>query len=434
VGASVPLKQQLASPSRVIRNFRWYICGLLLYATTVNYMDRMVLSILEPVISRDLKWSNTDYGTINSIFQAGYAIMIPLAGRVMDWLGLRVGYSLAASVWSLSSMAHALARTAGQFSLARLGLGLGEAANFPACIKAVADWFPTRERALATGIFNSGSNLGPVLGPLFVPLVADAFGWHAAFIFTGSLSASWVIVWLLLYREPEEHPRLSREELAFIRSDNEPPVTATIPYRDLLTKKAAWAFIIGKFMTDPVWWFYLTWLPGFLSRKYNLNVQHLGAPLIVVYAVAAIGSVGGGWLSSSLLRRGWEVGRARKTAMLICAVCVTAVVFVPSAAGNLWLAVALMAIAAAAHQGWSANLFTIASDNFPRTAVGSVVGLGGFGGALGGSIVQISVGKWLDFSHGAYGPIFLIAGSMYLLALLIMQFLLPRYRKIPSTV
>ncbi|MBV8830329.1 MAG: MFS transporter [Acidobacteriaceae bacterium] len=391
-------------------------------------MDRMVLSILEPVISRDLHWSNTAYGTINSIFQAGYAIMIPLAGRVMDRLGLRVGYSLAASLWSLSSMAHALARTAGQFSLARLGLGLGEAANFPACIKAVADWFPKRERALATGIFNSGSNLGPVLGPLFVPFVATKFGWHAAFIFTGTLSASWVILWLLVYREPEEHPRLSREELALIRSDHEEPLTKAVPYRDLLRKKAAWAFIIGKFLTDPVWWFYLTWLPGFLSRKYNLNLQHLGAPLIAVYAVSAVGSVAGGWLSSSLLRHGWEVGKARKTAMLICALCVTVVVFVPSAGGNLWLAVALVAIAAAAHQGWSANLFTVASDNFPRTAVGSVVGLGGFGGALGGSVVQISVGKWLDISHGAYAPIFWIAGSMYLLALLIMQFFLPRSR------
>ncbi len=426
--ASVPLNREIPSQTGVIRNFRWYICGLLLYATTVNYMDRMVLSILQPVIARDLNWSNTEYGTINSIFQAGYAIMIPLAGRVIDWLGLRVGYSLATSVWSLSSMAHALARTAGQFALARLGLGLGEAANFPACIKAVADWFPKRERALATGIFNGGSNLGAVLAPLFVPIVAATFGWHAAFIFTGSLSASWVVLWLLIYREPEQHPRLSHEELELIRSDHEPAATETVPYRELLNKKPAWAFIIGKFLTDPVWWFYLTWLPGFLSRKYNVDLLHLGAPLIAIYATSAIGSVGGGWLSSSLLRRGWEVATARKTAMLICALCVTAVVFVPSAAGNLWLTVALIAIAAAAHQGWSANLFTVASDNFPRRAVGSVVGLGGFGGALGGSIVQFSIGEWLDFSHGAYAPIFFIAGSMYLLALLIMQFLLPRYR------
>jgi len=430
VGASLPLNREIPSKVRTIRNFRWYICGLLLYATTVNYMDRMVLAILEPVIARDLNWSNTEYGWINTVFQFGYAIMIPVAGRIIDWLGLRLGYSLATSLWSLSSMAHSLARTAGQFSLARLGLGLGEAANFPACIKAVADWFPKHERALATGIFNSGSNLGAVLAPLFVPIVASTFGWRAAFVFTGSLSASWVILWVLMYREPEEHPRLSREELTLIRSDQQGTAPEAVRYLPLLGKKPAWAFIVGKFMTDPVWWFYLVWLPKFLSDKYNVDLQHLGAPLILVYAVSAVGSVAGGWLSSTLLRKGWEVGRARKTAMLVCALCVTAVMLVPSAAGNLWLTVALIATAAAAHQGWSANLFTVVSDNFPRTAVGSVVGLGGCAGAISGALVQTNIGRWLDFSKGAFGPLFFIAGSIYLVCLLIIHFLLPRYRKV----
>jgi len=430
VSASLPLNRDAPVRSGTIPNFRWYICGLLLYATTVNYMDRMVLSILMPLISHDLHWSNTEYGTISFVFQAGYAIMIPLSGRLIDKLGLRYGYALSTLVWSISSMSHALAKTGTEFALARLGLGLGEAANFPACIKAVADWFPRRERALATGIFNGGSNLGAVIAPLTVPMVTARFGWHAAFLFTGSLSFSWVILWLLIYREPEVHPRLSSEELALIRSDQEGTSTDTVPYSLLVKTRAAWAFIVGKFLTDPVWWFYLTWLPGFLSRKYNVDLLHIGAPLIAVYATSAIGSVAGGWLSSALLDRGWDVGKARMTAMLVCALCVTVVVFVPSAAGNLWLTVALIAIAAAAHQGWSANLFTIASDCFPRRAVGSIVGLGGLGGAIGGAMVQPAIGKWLDFSHNAYAPLFFIAGSMYLVALLIMKLILPRFEKV----
>lgn len=430
MSATASHKQPGASQPGTIRYFRWYICGLLLYATTVNYVDRAVLGILEPTIARDLHWSNTEYGTISAVFQLGYAIMMPFAGRLIDWLGLRVGYSLSTLVWSLSSMSHALARTGTEFAFARLGLGLGEAANFPACIKAVADWFPRRERALATGVFNGGSNLGAIIAPLMVPIVTAHYGWHAAFIFTGSLSFSWVILWVLVYREPEQHPRLSHEELALIRSDQEPTTTKSVPFRDLIDKRAAWAFLIGKLLTDPVWWFYLFWLPGFLSHKYNVDLTHLGAPLIAVYALSAVGSVAGGWLSSSLLKKGWQVGRARKTAMLVCAISVTIVVFVPAAAGNLWLTVGLIGIAAAAHQGWSANLYTVASDRFPRSAVSSVVGLGGLAGAVGGAIVQRLIGSWLDFSGGSYGPIFLIAGTMYLLALLIIHLLLPRFQKV----
>ncbi len=422
-----------AKPARepgTIRYFRWYICGLLLYATTVNYIDRAVLGILEPTIARDLHWSNTDYGTISAVFQIGYAIMMPVAGRLIDWLGLRLGYSLSTLVWSLSSMAHALARTTAQFALARLGLGLGEAANFPACIKAVADWFPRRERALATGVFNGGSNLGAVLAPLLVPIVTEAFGWRSAFVFTGSLSLSWVILWVLVYREPENHPKLSHAELALIRSDQEEAATRSVPYRQILDKRATWAFLIGKLLTDPVWWFYLFWLPGFLSHNYHVDLTHLGAPLMSVYALSAVGSIAGGWLSSHLLKRGWRLGKARKTAMLVCALCVTCVMFVPRTAGSLWLTVMLIGIAAAAHQGWSANLFTVASDCFPRSAVSSVVGLGGLGGAIGGAAAQRAVGSWLDYSQDAYGPIFLIAGSMYLLALLMIQLLLPRFQRV----
>lgn len=430
MSATAPLNRNSPSRTGKIPNFRWYICGLLLYATTVNYMDRMVLSILKPVIGQDLHWSETEYGEINAVFQFGYAIMMPLAGRVIDRLGLRIGYSISTLVWSISSISHAFARTAGQFAAARLGLGLGEAANFPACIKAVADWFPARQRALATGIFNGGSNLGAIIAPLVVPIITARFGWPAAFLFTGSLSFSWVILWLVIYREPERHPWLSSEELALIRSDHEEISSSKVPYRRLLVERPGWAFLTAKFLTDPVWWFYLFWLPDFLHRKYGVDLLHLGAPLIAVYAASAVGSIAGGWLSSALLSRGWMVGRARKTAMLVCALCVGAVIFVPQAAGNLWLTVALIGIAAASHQGWSANLFTVVSDCFPRGAVASMVGLGGLGGAVGGMLAQIAIGKWLDFSHDFYAPLFFIAGSIYLFALLIIHLLLPRFQKV----
>jgi MFS transporter, ACS family, hexuronate transporter len=416
-----------ASTTKTLANFRWYICGLLFYATTVNYMDRIVMGILKPTISQDLGWNETDYAIITTAFQVGYAIMMPIAGRVIDWLGLRIGYPLAVLVWSVSSVSHAFAGNLFQFSVARLGLGLGEAANFPAAIKAVADWFPRRERALATGIFNSGSNVGALLAPLAVPFIVARFGWHAAFLFTGCLSFSWIFIWLYFYREPERHPRLSKAELALIRSDDEVVNTGKFPYSRLLKKRATWAFLSGKFITDPVWWFYLFWIPGFLQTKYHVDLSHLGLPLVAIYLSADFGSIGGGWLSSHLLKIGWSVGRARKTAMLVCALCVTVVMFVPVAAGNLWLTVALISVAASAHQGWSANLYTITSDCFPRAAIGSIVGLGGLGGAIGGALVQPAIGIWLDFSKEAYGPIFISAGCMYLVSLLLIHRLLPRF-------
>lgn len=421
-------------PSRTLANFRWYICGLLFYATTVNYMDRMVMGILKPTITHDLHWTESDYARITTAFQLGYSIMMPLAGKLIDWLGLRVGYTVAALLWGLSSIGHAFAGNLLQFSVARLGLGLGEAANFPAAIKAIADWFPRKERALATGIFNSGSNIGAVIAPLTIPVVVLKFGWHAAFIFTGCMSLTFVLLWSLLYREPEKHPLVSAAELAFIRSDPDSAIPPQrLSYFQMLGKRAAWAFLISKFLTDPVWWFYLFWLPGFLNEKYKVDLVHLGPPLVVIYIAADIGSVGGGWLSSQLMKLGWPVGKARKTAMLICALCVTSVMFVPLAHGNLWLTVALIAIAASSHQGWSANVFTISSDCFPRGVVASVVGFAGLGGAIGGLLVQPLIGWWLDYSHKSYSPLFLVAGSMYLIALLIIQILLPRYGPKPAS-
>jgi ACS family hexuronate transporter-like MFS transporter len=412
-----------------VGRFRWFICGLLFYATTVNYMDRVVMGILKTTISKDLHWTDDDYGTVTAIFQFGYALMLPIAGRLIDWLGIRIGYTLAVLVWGLSSIAHSFAGNIFQFSVARLGLGMGEAANFPAAIKTVADWFPRKERALATGIFNSGTNVGALIAPLLVPVVVARFGWHSAFLVTGSFSLSWIIVWLWFYREPEKNKRLSPRELAYIRSDTPEDSAAKIPYLDLLTKRASWAFLIAKFFTDPVWWFYLFWIPGFLQTKYHIDLLHTGPPLFAIYLAADVGSVGGGWLSSALLKRGWELTRARKTTMLVFACGVLTIAFVPFTGGSLWLTVALIGTAAGCHQGWSANLFTIPSDCFPRKAVGSVVGLGGMGGAVGGIIVSKAVGKWLTLSHEAYAPLFFIAGSMYLFSLLIINFILPRFKQ-----
>jgi MFS transporter, ACS family, hexuronate transporter len=409
-----------------IRRLRWYICGLLFFASTINYIDRQVLGILKPLLEKELGWTETQYGEIVMAYQAAYAAMMPIAGRIIDWLGIRAGYTLAGVLWSLAGMATSLANSAVQFQIARFALGLGEAANFPAAIKAVADWFPRRERALATGIFNSGTNIGAVVAPIVVPWITYMYGWREAFIFTGAIGFVWAGAWVWFYKQPELHNRLAASELALIRSDSEREVAERIPYTHLLLKRQTWAFLLGKFLTDPVWWFYLGWLPAFLNRTYGVDLTQLGPPLIVVYLSADVGSIGGGWISSALLARGVNVNRARKIAMFICALAVTAVIFVPQAGGNMWLAVTLVSIAASAHQGWSANLFTLTSDLFPRRAVGSVVGLGGMGGAVGGMLAAGAVGWWLDFSNRAYGPLFVTAGSMYLIALLIIHLLVPR--------
>jgi ACS family hexuronate transporter-like MFS transporter len=418
-------------PAKTIAHLRWYICGLLFFATTGNYVDRQVIGLLKPVLEQDLHWSEATYSWIVFSFQLAYAIMMPLAGRAIDYLGTRLGYLLAMLVWSVAAMAHALAGSAFGFGAARFALGIGESANFPAALKTVAHWFPRRERALATGIFNSGANIGALLVPMIVPYLAIHFGWRSAFFVTGIPGLVWAAVWYWFFREPEQHPNLGAGELALIRSDHEAsPSARPIPYLRLLGSRAAWAFLIGKFLTDPVWWFYLFWLPGFLSSAYGLDLSDLGLPLVVIYTASMAGSIGGGWISSALIQGGWTVNRARKTAMLICAVAVTASIFVFKAGGHLWLAVTLISIAAAAHQGWSANIFNLPSDVFPQRAVASVVGLGGMGGAVGGLLAAPAIGYWLDWSHGAYAPLFVFAGSLYLVALGIIQILVPDLERV----
>ncbi|MDQ3257205.1 MAG: MFS transporter [Acidobacteriota bacterium] len=401
------------------------ICALLFFATTINYIDRQVLGILatDDAFKRQIGWNEAEYGYVNTAFQAAYAVGLLVVGGLMDRFGTRKGFSVAIVFWSVAAMCHSFARSAFGFGAARFALGLGEAGNFPAAIKTVAEWFPKKERALATGIFNSGSNVGAIVAPLAVPFIAVTYGWQWAFIITGALGFIWLAFWLAVYRKPEEHPKLSRAELAHIQSDPLEPTTR-IPWARLLPHRQTWAFALGKFLTDPVWWVYLFWLPKFLNTTYGLNITQIGLPLVVIYIVADIGSIGGGWLSSSLIKRGWSVNRARKSTMLLCAAAVVPIMFA-SQASNLWVAVGLISIAAAAHQGWSANLFTMVSDMFPRRAVGSVVGIGGMAGAVGGMLIATTVGLILQHT-GSYLPIFIIAGCAYLIALLVIHSLVPR--------
>lgn len=406
-----------------IRHLRWYICALLFFAATINYLDRNVIGILKPSLQKEFGWSETDYSNIVFWFQTAYAAGLVLAGRVMDWLGTRKGFSLSVAFWSVAAAAHAFASSVFGFSAARFALGLGEAGNFPASIKTVAEWFPKKERALATGIFNAGTNVGILVAAWLVPFLTLRYGWQATFIVTGLIGFLWLIFWLRLYRQPEAHARLSTAELEQINSDP-PEATARIPWARLFPHRQTWAFAVGKFMTDPIWWVYLFWLPDFLNRRYGIDLKTIGPPLITVYLIADVGSVGGGWLSSALIRRGWNINRSRKTTMLICALCVVPIVFAAQAS-NVWIAVLLIGLAAAAHQGWSANIFTTASDMFPRQAVGSVVGIGGMAGAVGGMFISRLVG-WILDTTGSYVPIFIIAASAYLLALAVIHLLAPK--------
>jgi len=442
----VPL--QPAPPFRTAHT-RWIICTLLLFAATINYVDRQIIGILKPDLAKEFGWADERiYAGIVFSFQLAYAIGMLLAGRFIDRIGLRVGFTFFIIVWSLAAAGHAVAHKLPDFSIpalvidAKIGLafitlsgaaagfavmrfllGLGEAGNFPAAIKTVAEWFPKRERALATGIFNSGTNVGALLAPITVPWLTLKYGWEWAFLITGAVGFGWVLWWWVAYRTPEQHPKLSKKELAYIRSDP-PDQGARIKWRTLVGHRQTWAFSLGKFMTDPVWWLYLFWIPDFLNRNHGLDLKTIGLPLVVIYLVADVGSIGGGWISSRLIKMGWTTNRARKTALLICALCVVPIIFA-SQASNLWVAVGLVAIAAAAHQGWSANLFTLTSDMFPRHAVGSVVGMGGMSGAVGGMVLSLIVGEVLQRT-GSYQVLWFIAGSAYLVALLVIHLLVPR--------
>lgn len=432
-----PVDYESGGSARPTR-FRWVICALLFFATTINYLDRSVMNVVGPTIKAEQGWSAYQYGLVNASFSLAYALGFIFMGRLIDWLGVRFTYAFALGFWSLAAAAHALAGGAFSFGVARFFLGLGEAGNFPAAIKTVAEWFPQKERATATGIFNAGSNVGAILAPLLVPAIVVWWHWQAAFVITGLIGLVWVFFWWPLYHNPAHHPRTNAAERRLILKDAENPEGAAIAesteppvkWRNLLPHRQAWAFMIGKFLTDPVWWFYLFFAGLFFNEKFHTSIKEIGPPLIIIYLLADIGSIAGGWLSSTLIHRGWTPNAARKTAMFTCALCVLPVIYAPIT-DNMWVASVLIGIAAAAHQGFSANIFTLTSDMFPKRAVGSVVGLGGFSGAVGGMIMATVAGLIKEVT-GDFVLMFVGAGVVYLFAVVIVHLLAPRLDRVTS--
>ncbi|HEX5181516.1 MAG TPA: MFS transporter [Allosphingosinicella sp.] len=417
-----PEPQALSADGGRIGRVRWIVVALLFAATVINYIDRQTIALLKPTLQGEFRWSETTYSDIVIWFQAAYAIGYIFFGGFVDRVGARIGYASAFALWTAAHILHAAARTVFGFSAVRFMLGIGESGNFPAGLKAVTEWFPKKERALATGIFNAGSNIGAIVAPWIVPAITLAYGWRAAFVVTGVGSLVWLAAWIALYRRPRESKQLSAAELAYIESDPADPA-AKVPWLRLIGRRETWAFAIGKFLTDPVWWMFLFWLPDFLVKRHGLDLATFGPPLIVIYLLSDVGSVAGGWLSSTLIHRGWSINRARKTTMLICALAVTPIVF-GQYVDSLWLAVFIIGLAAAAHQAWSANLYTLPSDVFPRKAIGSVIGIGGTAGAIGGALFSAYIGQVLE-RVGSYALIFYVAGSVYLIALFIIQLLTP---------
>jgi ACS family hexuronate transporter-like MFS transporter len=426
---ALPAAQSIAPAPERRGHVRWVICALLFFGTTINYVDRQVLGILAPDLQREIGWSELDYARIVIAFQLAYAVMMLGWGRILDKIGTKVGFAIAVVWWSLAGMGTALARSAMSFGLFRFLLGVGEAANFPASIKTVAEWFPKSERAFATGIFNSGTNIGAVIAPIMVPLIAAKWGWQAAFIGTGALGFLWLIAWWLFYHGIDTHPRLGHAERQYIRDGIEEPITSKIAVARVLRFPQLWAFASGKLLTDPIWWFYLFWLPKFLAQEHDIRGTALIPYLTSVYIIADFGSVIGGYASSALIKRGWTVNAARKTTMGIIAAIIPSVI-IASRTRSAWLAVGLIGLATACHQAWSANLFTLSSDMFPRRAVGTVVGIGGFAGGMGGVLVAEFAGRVLQRDPSFYLPMFVVAGLIYLVALGVIHLLAPRLERV----
>lgn len=425
--ADMAVREVTAAAVQRAGRHRWVVCGLLFAATAINYVDRQMIGVLKPTLQADLNWTETDFGNIIFWFQVAYALGYVTFGRVVDMVGARIGYTVAIVIWTISHMAHGLAHSVTQFAMARFGLGVGESGNFPSGIRAVTDWFPQCERALAIGIFNAGANVGAIVTPLLVPALVLAFDWRVAFYVTGLFGILWLIAWWSLYRHPRAHGRVSDEELAWIEQDPADPVTP-IAWRRLVFVRESWAYALGRFCIDPIWWFFLFWLPGYLYDRYHLDLKSFGIPLAIIYVISDVGSVAGGWLSSRLLKAGWSANAARKVTMLICAVCVLPVLFAQSI-DNMWLAVAVIGLATAAHQAFSANLYTLPSDVFPRGAVGSVIGIGGMVGAIGGMGMAKFAGYVLDTTH-SYATLFAICAGAYFMALLLIHLLSPRLARV----
>lgn len=408
-----------------VGRWRWVICALLFFCTTINYIDRQVLGILAPDLQREIGWSELDYGRIVIAFQVSYAVMMLVWGGILDRIGTKLGLAIAVTWWSLAGMGTALANTAMGFGLARFMLGVGEAANFPASIKTVAEWFPKSERAFATGIFNSGTNIGAIVAPIAVPLLAAAWGWRSAFILTGAIGFVWLAAWLAFFHPVQTHPHLQPTERAFIKDGAEEMTGAKVRLTEVLGYRQLWAFALGKMLTDPVWWFYLFWLPKFLATEHGIRGVALIPYLTTVYIISDLGSIAGGYLSSALIKRGWSVNRARKTALGAVAAIVPTVI-IASQTRSAWTAVLLIGLATACHQAWSANIFTLASDMFPRRAVGTVVGFGGFAGGVGGILIAEFAGRVLNRDPSYYLPMFIVGGTLYAVALAVIHLLAPR--------
>ncbi|HEY6814103.1 MAG TPA: MFS transporter [Croceibacterium sp.] len=419
-----------AAAARVGR-YRWVIVGLLFAATVINYIDRQMIGVLKPTLMADLGWSEADYAGVIFFFQMAYAIGYIGFGRIVDVIGARVGYAVAFVIWQLAHIAHGGAYSITQFAMARFGLGIGEAGNFPAGIKAVTEWFPAKERAFAIGVFNAGANVGAIVTPLLVPVLVVAYGWRMAFVITGVGAFVWLIAWWAMYRSPREHPKVSAAEIAWIEQDPADPVQP-MPWQKLIALRETWAYALGKFFIDPIWWFFLFWLPGYLGDRYGLDLLSFGPPLVAIYLISDVGSIAGGWLSSRLMKAGKSVNFARKLTMLLCCFAVLPVCFAQSI-DNLWLAVLVIGIATAAHQAFSANLYTLPSDVFPRAAVGSVIGIGGTVGAVGGMLMSLYAGAVLE-KIGSYAPLFAVAGAAYFLALLSVHLLSPRLERVSVAV
>ena len=416
--------------------YRWTIVALLFFATTINYLDRQVIGLLKPTLEKELSWTESDYSKVVMAFTAAYAIGLLIFGRIIDKIGTKLGYTISIIIWSIAAIFHAAAKTTLGFSIARASLGFGEAGNFPAAIKSVAEWFPKKERALATGIFNSGANIGAVVAPIMVPWILGAYGWEEAFIITGAIGFVWLIFWWFIYELPARKKNLSAAEFQHIHSDNEEEITgASVPWLQLFQYKQTWAFVVGKFLTDPIWWFFLFWLPSYFSSTFALDLKKPSLHLAVLYTCTTIGSIGGGYLSGYFIKKGWTVFKARKTAMLIFAIAVTPIMLARYAS-DIWVAVFLISLAASAHQAWSANIFTIVSDMFPKKAISSVVGIGGMAGSLGGVLFPYFIGiildkyKLLGDLNGGYNIIFLVCGFAYLLAWGIIHLLTPKMQKV----
>ncbi|SFJ05279.1 MFS transporter, ACS family, hexuronate transporter [Sphingomonas sp. NFR04] len=410
-----------------VGRYRWVICGLLFAATIINYIDRQMIGVLKPTLMADLHWTEQDFAGVIIWFQFAYAVGYILFGKIVDQVGARVGYTIAFIVWQVAHIFHGAAHNITQFAIARFALGIGESGNFPAGIKAVTEWFPAKERAFAIGVFNAGANIGAVLTPLVIPYMVIAWGWRSAFVITGVVSFVWLIAWWMLYRSPREHPKVTEGELAWIEQDPADKVQK-LGYGSVLLRRETWAYALGKFFIDPVWWFFLFWLPGYLFERYQLDLKTFGLPLAAIYLVSDMGSVAGGWLSSRLMRAGYTANVARKLTMLVCAFAVLPVLFAESLS-SVWMAVAVIGIATAAHQAFSANLYALPADMFPRGAVGSVIGIGGTVGAVGGILMSFYAGEVLA-RIGSYWPLFAVAGSAYFVALACVHFLSPRLARV----